>query len=374
MAQVERDGRDGHWLARWRDPSGRQRKKSFARRVDAQRWLDQHLAEMHRGTYIDPAGARLVVGLIAQEWTAGLVHLKPSTATRYRGIVARHIVPTWGQWKLGAVGRLDVERWVTELSGSGLRPASVRQVHRVFSLILDSAVAHARIARNPAAGISLPRVTRGDPVHLDAGQVQRLAEAAWPNDLVVLVLAFTGLRFGELAALRVRRVDLVRRRLQVAESVTEVAGRLEWGTPKTHQTRSVPLPRTLAERLTPIVAGLMPDELVFRAPAGGPLRLRNWRTRVFDSARDRAGLGGITPHDLRHTAASLAIASGANVKAVQRMLGHASAAMTLDVYAGLFGDDLDAVAVALDRHVPQMCHIRPPEPSDGGSDVTRKGL
>jgi len=79
--------------------------------------------------------------------------------------------------------------------------------------------------------------------------------------------------------------------------------------------------------------------------------------RVFDPARDRAELGRLTPHDLRHTAASLAIAAGANVKAVQRMLGHASAAMTLDVYAGLFGDDLDAVGVALDRDVPQMCHV-----------------
>jgi len=78
------------------------------------------------------------------------------------------------------------------------------------------------------------------------------------------------------------------------------------------------------------------------------LRLRNWRVRVFDPARDAVGLRELTPHDLRHTAASLAIASGANVKAVQRMLGHASAAMTLDVYAGLFSDDLDAVADALD--------------------------
>ena len=357
MAQVERDSRDGRWLARWRDPTGRQRKKSFPRRVDAQRWLDQHLAEMHRGAYIDPAGSRLQLAPIATLWAEGLVHLKPSTRSRYRGIVAHHVLPRWGQWKVGAIGTQDVERWIADLDRSGLRPASVRQVYRVFSLILDSAVSHARIARNPAAGVSLPRVTRGDPTRLDAEQVRRLAEAASPNDLAVLVLAFTGLRFGELAALRARRVDLLRGRLEVVESVTEVQGFLEWGTPKTHQTRSVPLPRTLADRLAPIIALKAPDDLVFTAPAGGPLRLRNWRMRVFDSARDRAGLGHITPHDLRHTAASLAIASGANVKAVQRMLGHASAAMTLDVYAGLFGDDLDAVGVALDRYVPQMCHI-----------------
>ncbi len=193
-------------------------------------------------------------------------------------------------------------------------------------------------------------MTRGDPVRLDVDQVRRLAEAA---------------------ALRARRVDLLRRRLEIVESVTEVQGYLEWGTPKTHQARSVPLPKTLADRPAPIVATKAPEELVFTAPAGGPLRLRNWRMRVFDSARDRAGLGTVTPHDLRHTAASLAIASGANVKAVQRMLGHASAAMTLDVHAGLFGDDLDAVGVAPDRHVPQMCHNGPLGPSASGSDAAK---
>ena len=87
---------------------------------------------------------------------------------------------------------------------------------------------------------------------------------------------------------------------------------------------------------------------MFTAPDGGVLLLRNFRRRVFDPAARAAGLDGLTPHELRHTAASLAVASGANVKAVQRMLGHASAAMTLDVYSGLFDDDLDALADRLD--------------------------
>ncbi len=188
------------------------------------------------------------------------------------------------------------------------------------------------------------------------------------------MLAFTGLRFGELAALRVRRVDLLRGRLQVAESVTEVQGRLEWTPPKTHQTRSVPVPTTLVDRIAARIDGRGPEDLVFTAPQGGARRLRNWRNQVFDRARNQAGLGGLTPHDLRHSAASLAIASGANVKAVQRMLGHASAAMTLDVYAGLFGDDLGAVGAALDQHVPQMCHIAPSGPAGGHDPAHGKAL
>jgi integrase len=107
---------------------------------------------------------------------------------------------------------------------------------------------------------------------------------------------------------------------------------------------------------------------VFTPPNGGPLRLGSWRTRVFDPACAAAGIVGLTPHDLRHTAASLAIAAGGNVKAVQRMLGHSSAAMTLDVYAGLFGDDLDSVAVLLDAHVPQMRQSGEIEAAPGGRD------
>jgi Phage integrase family len=108
-------------------------------------------------------------------------------------------------------------------------------------------------------------------------------------------------------------------------------------------------PRFLVDELAAHVEGKAPDELVFSTPAGAPLRNTNFRRRHWDKAVKAAGLDGLTPHDLRHTAASLAVAAGANVKAVQRMLGHASATMTLDVYAGLFGDDLDTVADLLDK-------------------------
>lgn len=122
-----------------------------------------------------------------------------------------------------------------------------------------------------------------------------------------------------------------------------------WSDPKSHHSRSVPFPRTLSGLLRDQTVGKGLDDPLFTAPDGGVLRLSNWRKRVFDPARERIGREDITPHDLRHTAASLAIRAGANVKAVQHMLGHASAAMTLDVYAGLFRDDLDGVASALDE-------------------------
>lgn len=130
--------------------------------------------------------------------------------------------------------------------------------------------------------------------------------------------------------------------------MTEVNGVLVTGTPKTHQRRSVPLPRFLADQLAPLLAGKGPDDLVFTTGTGGQLRLMNFRRRSFDKAARAVGLDGLTTHELRHTAASLAILYGANVKDAQRMLGHASAAMTLDVYTGLFEDSLYGVADRMD--------------------------
>lgn len=348
MGHVNKDARNGNWLARWRDPSGQSRSKSFARKVDAERFLSQLTADLHRGAYIDPAASKVLLESLAVTWTAGLAHLKPSTAERYRGIVSRHIIPRWGRWPLRSITHSDVSAWIGDLQRAGLAPGTIRQTYRVLSLILDAAVKDGRVARNPASGVALPRGVRSEPRFLTAVEVGMLAKASGPYRLTVLILAFTGLRFGELVALRVKRVDAARRRITVAESASEVGGELIWSTPKTHQTRSVPVPASLMVELVAECQGKGPDDTVFTAPAGGPLRLGNWRGRTFDPACRSAGLIGVTPHDLRHTAASLAIAAGANVKAVQGMLGHASAAMTLDIYAGLFPDDLDNVGAVLD--------------------------
>jgi integrase len=310
--------------------------------------MSQTQADLHRGTYLDPQRGKLTVAEYADIWQAGLTHLKESTHQRYTGIVITHIKPVWGTWQLSKLTTNDINAWVGALVSDGLKPGSVRQTHRVLSLILESAAQDSRIARNPAKGASLPRTVREEPVYLSASELRAMAKVSEPDDLVILTLAMTGMRFGELAALRVKRFDAVRRRLTVAESVTEVAGKLVFTTPKTHQTRSVPVPASIAARIGTLCADKGPDELVFTSPKGEVLRLRNWRRRVFDPGCRAIGREELSPHDLRHTAASLAIAAGANVKAVQRMLGHASAAMTLDIYAGLFADDLDSVATALD--------------------------
>ncbi len=153
--------------------------------------------------------------------------------------------------------------------------------------------------------------------------MERLADECGDYATLIYVLAYTGLRWGEAAALRVRDVDLLRRRVHVERAMAEVGGRAIFGEPKDHDRRAVPLPAFVIDDLAAHLARRAPDDLAFPSPGGAVLRNGNFRRNVFDAAAERAGLAGITPHALRHTAASLAIAAGATVVVVQRMLGHA---------------------------------------------------
>jgi integrase len=270
------------------------------------------------------------------------------TSYRYRSLLRSQILLRWGRHRLADISHAAVAAWVADMNPRGLAPATVRQAHRVLALVLTLAVRDGRISRNAATGVPLPRALRAEPRFLTRGQVEQLAHAAGEYGDVVRLLAYTGLRFDEMAALRVRRIDFLRKRLTVAQSATEVGGVVQFGSPKTHQQRTVHIPAVLLEPLSRRRAGKRGDDLVLTSPEGGVLRSGNFRRRVFDPAATGAGLVDLSPHDLRHTAASLLVASGANVKAVQRMLGHASAAMTLDVYSGLFDDDLAALAERMD--------------------------
>ncbi|MQB02230.1 MAG: tyrosine-type recombinase/integrase, partial [Actinobacteria bacterium] len=328
-----------------------EREKRCARKVDAERWLDEQTAQHVTGTYVDPKRGKITVGAWADRWLAGKANLSASTRNRYAGIVEVHVRPRWGSVRLADVSHDDVQAWISERSSAGQAAASVVKLHRVLSMILAYAVRSRRLASNPADGVGLPKVGPAEKRYLRAEQVAALGAEAGPGRLVVLTLAYCGLRWGELAALKVSRLDLLRRRVHVAENVVEVdGGRLDWKLPKSHERRWVPLPRFLVDDLAEQVAGKAPDDLVFTSPKGAVLRVGNARRGWLDRAVQRSGApDGFHPHELRHTAASLAVSAGANVKAVQRMLGHAKASMTLDVYTDLFDDDLEAVADRLDE-------------------------
>ena len=370
MPSIERRQRAGKpvWRAHYRTPTGLQRNKTFTRKIDAERFLATIEAAKVAGTYVDPALARITLGEWAEIWLSAQAHLKATTRERYAGILREHIVPAWGSVRLANVSHADVQAWVSDLSTPPRSPSTVRKIHRVLSLILDLAVRDGRLSRNVAEKINLPRPVRTEQRYLTIEQVEQLAnECGYPSAfskhrpyaereceayrLLVLFLAYTGVRFGEMAALKVGRLDLPRRRAVIAESVTVVQGKgFVWSAPKTHTRREVPLPAFLAEQLGSLIEGRVRDDLVFPSVrSGGPIRATHFRRGHFDAAAKAVGLPGLHPHELRHTAASLAIASGADVKVVQQMLGHSSATMTLDTYGHLFDDRLDEVSSALDR-------------------------
>ena len=348
--RTSRYGTGTQWRVRWYDDRRRMRAKSFRTKREAEAWQATVENELREGSYRDRRLGEVSFEAVAEEWLTTRTDITLSSKRTYRAALDRHILPQWGPVTVAAIRRKDIATWLASLSDR-LGPRSVVGVHRVLSMVLGWAVETDRIAANPAARLPLPRPVHAEHVFLAHAEVERLAAAAGSYRAMVLTLAYTGLRFGEAAALQVQSVDLDKRRLSVTQAWASLNTGIPYlSTPKTHERRKVGLPAFLIDELKPLVIGRAPTAWVFTAPFGGALAISNWNRRVFAPAVKEAGLAdrGLTPHSLRHTAASLAIAAGADIKVVQTMLGHKDAAMTLNTYAGLFPDRLDVVADALD--------------------------
>ncbi|MGH1525954.1 tyrosine-type recombinase/integrase [Leifsonia sp. L25] len=362
------------YRVRWRDPEHQQReKRGFRTKREAELYNATVEVAMMKGTYFEASQSKITVGELAEEWLANKEQaLKPSSFSPIRIAWRVYVEPRWATTPIGAIRPSAVEKWIRELSqgkavtvrvrvGNAGKPRSAGVVLRAVGIlagILDVAVRDGRIPANPARGASnLPRKgTKKRRRYLTNEEVFRFARAV-PDDkrsVLVLTLAYTGIRWGEAVALTVNDIDLDRCRLAIHQTATEVDGLIHVGPPKSWEARSVPFPAFLAPRFEQLIAAKKRDDLVFPARAGGYLarpdtawnRQSWWLTALHD-----AGLEHMTPHDLKHTAASLAVSAGANVKALQRMLGHKSAAMTLDTYADLFEDDLGSVADRLNERV-----------------------
>jgi integrase len=341
--------RGDRWRARYRGPDGRERNKSFRRKLDAQRWLADQKVRLSRGEWVDPVALRVPFGAVAAEWFDGTLHLKPRTRSSYRRLLDLRVLPKWEHIPMGKVAG-QLPEWIGELAGSGLSASQVRQAVYVFSSVCQHAIRTGRLLANPVVGIKLPRlVPSGERRFLSHAEVAKLAGAAGAYGTFIRTLAYTGLRWGEATALRVRDVDLDRGRLDVRRAFVDIDGQLVEEKPKTHQSRTVPLPPALRDELRALVVERNRDALVFTAPEGGPLRVGNFRQRVWSPAVRAAGLDGLTIHGLRHTAASLYISACTPPKVVQRILGHASVVMTMDLYGHLYPDEMDTWAARLNE-------------------------
>lgn len=361
---------------RFRAPDGRERSRSFKTVTEAKRYEREQLVERDRGTWVDPRSGRMTLNQWAEQWESTMVHLRPNSRRIYHDNLRLHVLPPVGGIELGAMRLTSIttevaREWlsalsmkrtgrkldpVTEERGRVLAPATVHQAYRTLNAALQAAVECDRIVRNPMSGVKPPKVDQVPMRFVTAPEVMKLADAIGAEyRALVLVAALCGLRASEIAGLRWDDIDMLARRIDVAYQLDN-AGRLV--APKSSASRrSINMPMLVtdalgvhatfgnAQRATRGDGGF-----VFAAPGGGPLDLHNFRSRVWTSAVERAGLAPLRLHDMRHTCASLAIAAGADVKVLQRMLGHASATMTLDRYGHLMPGQSEAVADRLDAH------------------------
>jgi len=350
------DGKGSRWRARYVDEHGREHAKNFGRKADGQNWLDRQISDQVTGTWTDPKLSGVTFGVIAERWFETKSTRAPKTVAGYRSLLDTVVLPRWKAVPLREVTYVGLQRWVSGLSvngssrfeGKGLSPSRVIQAHQVVSQVLRYAVKAKHLAASPADGIELPRKPEVDKRYLTHEQLHRLAVASGRFRTFVLVLGYCGLRFGEAAALRVGDVNLSARRIRVRRSVTFVTGQgLVEGPTKNHSARTVPVPKFLAPLLATEIGERADDAQLFPSRRGGYLTEGEVRW-VFDTASKTVGVEGLTPHELRHTCASLAIAAGANVKVLQTLLGHKTATLTLDRYGHLFPDDLGRIADAFD--------------------------
>lgn len=342
----------GGYEATWRDPDGNSRSRTFRRWEDARGHRREMLRAKERNTYTDPKLGKM---RLREFWPRFLeaAHPSPSYGAFLDWAWRLYIAPKLGGRQIGRLSRLDVEAWVAGVAEER-RPATAAASFRVLRRILSAAETDGIVGRNVAQGVKVPRSPREEMRFLSAPELAAIADAVPDRDrALVLLLGLGGLRIGEALALTVDDLDLLRRRVTVSKSATEVRGTVTIGPTKTDGSRrAVPIPAVVAEALATHLAAFPPgrDGLVFPDRDGGPMRRTNWRRRVWLPAVKRVGIADPLPrvHDLRHSAAALAIQAEAHPKAIQSMLGHSSITVTLDRYGHMFPSVAEQLADKLD--------------------------
>jgi integrase len=342
----------GRYKARLAIPGQGTRNKTFDRRIDAEKWLTAHQSRIDRGEWIDPQIAATPFDTWSQEWLTTRTHLKPKSFEGYKSLLRVHLIPRFGSMPLQAIDPYLVDSWVRDLSLGGLSASRVRQAHQLLSMILKAAIRARTISLNPAEGTPLPRSLPRQPRFLSVDQVNHLA-AETPDRYRALVytLAYGGLRWAEAVGLKSGNVQLLRRRIRVIETLSEVNGALYEVPPKTWEQRSVSIPPFLADMLGAHLGSHSDSDqgaLAFTTAAGTPLRSSNFRRAVWLPAIAAISQEGLRVHDLRHTCASLLIATDAHPHYVKEHLGHSSIRVTMDVYGHLYEDTKDDVALRLE--------------------------
>jgi integrase len=325
------------YLVQYRTLNGQQRSKQFAKKVEARRFASDIESAKNRGEFVDPRAGKLALTDWWEQWyPTAAIRLARNTKDRDERMFKNHVKPRFGKTALARIDYLDICQWITDLANGPLGAESVQKCHQTLHKALQAAVIAGKLRHNPSDNVPLPKKVKRQKRTLDRDEIEALADVIDPRyRLFVWLAAYTGLREGEIAGLTWGALDLDGGWLHVRQQVTETAGHLEV-TPvlKTAASnRHAPIPQFLCDILHIERDDAANDAFVVPNSEGGPLRPNTFRRRHFEPAWKTAGIGKVTPHELRHTCVTRWVDQGATPVQVKTWAGHESVVTILDLYA-----------------------------------------
>ena len=325
----------------YRDPEGRTRSAgTYPSRRAAERAANREEAKVRDGAWHDHSRGQITFATYVETIWLPSKHVETSTLAAYRSYLDKHFIPTFGTRAMGKILPTEIQRWVSTATETGLSPASVRKYHTMLSSIFERAVIDQIVTFNPCTHTELPKIIKKKTRTLTVDEYDAILTALPAQHRLMIETAInTGLRWGELIALKPRHLDLSQATLSVEETIVEVSIKnsptghrmLTKAYPKDNEPRTMGLPPDLVDQLRSAITArrLGPDDLLFATREGTPISRNTFRTRTWLPAITAAGLEhDVRVHDLRHAHASWLLAGGSDLKSVMDRLGHAQITTT----------------------------------------------
>ena len=354
--------------------------RTFPNKTDAEVWLTVKEAEILNGDWLDPESGRVPFAEYAAAWIEERPNLRPNSIQLYRYLLRCHLRPAFESKTVADIREADVRRWRKKLVDAGVSAVTVAKAYRLLKAVLNTAVDDGLIKRNPCRIKGAGQEKSPERPVLTITEVYALAEAVDQRyHVLVLLGTFGSLRWGELAALRRRHIDLEAGTVRVEHLLTELpGGGYQFGPPRSEAgQRVVPVPDVIVTELRwhlSCFTAKEHDVLVFTSPTGAPLRHGNFRRRDWLKAVEAVSVAEIHFHDLRHTGNTLTAEAGANLRELVERMGHSSTKAAL-VYLHSTSERQRTLADAVGRLARAELRKAKKANSDGkasGTNVARR--